>query len=229
MIGSTDSSRRQQRTLSFSVLVALSGSLLGCGTQGPVQQPTPTATPEPQVQSDVLSMPLGQKTQDEIGYWTGEDQRLVLAYFDVFLRHGFKEKTTSNVIVTDDASEANTIEFAFQNVEESGDSDWWAFVPLSGQVRHNGEVPDYVLIFDGLRYRIRRGGGSRQTYDVPGAGMVEVDLEYVLWDNRNEVVAASGRLHEESATNSPHASSELFRGLFQKMAEEIVRHSPLRT
>jgi len=56
---------------------------------------------------------------------------------------------------------------------------------------------------------------------------VELDLEHALWDNRNQAVAACGRLHEESYTNSPHPSSEIFKGLFEKMAEEVVRNTPL--
>jgi hypothetical protein len=172
-------------------------------------------------------MPLGQKTREELGYWTSENQRLVLAYFDIFMRHGFESKTTSRVTVAEDSFEADSLELVFQNTEENGDSEWWSFVPVSGYVEHDGRFPDYVLLFDGLRYRILSAGGARQTYDVPGSGMVEVELEYVLWDNKNQEIAASGRLRERTSTNSPHASSDLFKAVFEKMADEVIRNSPL--
>jgi hypothetical protein len=172
-------------------------------------------------------MPLGQKTTEELAYWTSESQRLVLAYFDIFLRHGFDQKTTSRVIVTEDSFESASLEIAFQGMEADQDTEWWSFVPVSGRVEHSGRYPDYVLIFDGLRFRIVSGGGARQTYDVPGGGKVELDLEYVLWDNQRQEIAAFGRLHQESQTSSPHPSSELFKSLFEKMAEEVIRTSPL--
>lgn len=56
---------------------------------------------------------------------------------------------------------------------------------------------------------------------------MEVDLEYVLWDNLEERVAAMGVLHEESLASSPSPSNELFRDLFERMAEDVIRASPL--
>jgi hypothetical protein len=181
----------------------------------------------PQVQSEVLIMPVGQKTREELHNWTSENHRLVLAYFDIFLRHGFDQKTRARVTVAEDGFEADSLEFSFEGMEGDNGPDWWSFVPLSGRVEHSGRYPDYVLIFDGLRFFIRSGAGARQTYDIPGGGRVEVHLEYILWDNQNQEVAAYGRLHQESQTSSPHPSSEIFKELFQKMAEEIVRNSPL--
>ena len=67
-----------------------------------------------------------------------------------------------------------------------------------------------------MRFRITAGAGARQTHDSPGGGQVELDLEHALWDNRNQAVAACGRLLEESYTNSPHPSSEIFKGLFDR-------------
>ena len=55
-----------------------------------------------------------------------------------------------------------------------------------------------------------------------------MSLEYVLWDNESQEIAASGRLREELSTNSPHASSQAFKDLFGRMAETIVRETPLR-
>lgn len=227
MTDKVDTTRRHRRTLLQAVLISLPSFLLACGSQPQIQRPGPIDAPHPQVLSEVLIMPLGQKTKEELRNWTSESQRLVLAYFDIFLRHGFEEHTTSRVIVTEDRFETDSLEFAFQGIGENGDPDWWAFVPQSGRLEYGGRYPDYVLIFDGLRFFIRSGGGSRQTYDVPGGGTVEVDLEYILWDNRNQEVAANGRLHEGSQTSSPFPSSQLFKGLFEKMAEEVVRNTPL--
>jgi hypothetical protein len=172
-------------------------------------------------------MPLGQKTKEQLAYWTREDQRLVLAYFDIFLRHGFGQKTTSDVTVTEESFEADSLELDFRAVDENHGTEWWSYVPISGRVEYDGQFPDYVLIFDGLRFRIRSAGGSRQTYDVPGRGTAEVELEYVLWDNRTQEIAALGRLHEATPTSTPHPSSDLFKELFERMAEEVVRNSPL--
>lgn len=227
MIGTTDSTRRLRRRLLQAVFFSLASPFLACGPQSQIQGPSPQKPAASQVRPEVLILPLGQKMQEELPYWTGESQRLVLAYFDIFLRHGLESTTTSRVIVPEEAPDTDSLEFAFQNMGEDGDPEWWSFVPLSGRVAHGGRYPDYVLVFDGLRFRIRSGAGARQTYDNPGGGKVELDLEYVLWDNRNQKVAASGRLHEESATSSPHPSSEVFRGLFAKMAEEVVQNTPL--
>jgi len=219
----------------FLVLISISACSSGVQTPpppgpGPVPGPGPGPSSVPagesQAQFEVLILPLGQKTQQELPYWTSEAQRLVLAYFDIFLRHGFSEKTASRVTVADDSTAADGLELVFQGREERGGQEWWSWLPTSGTVEYLGRTPDFVLIFDGLRFRIRSGGGARQTYDVPGGGQVEIDLEYVLWDNRNQEIAAYGRLHEESRTSSPHPSSELFRNLFLKMAEDIVKNSP---
>lgn len=227
MIGRMDPYRRHQRRLLQAVLFSLASSLLACGPQPQVQGPNPRNTPNPQVQADVLILPLGQKTKEELDYWTTESQRLVLSYFDIFLRHGFEQATTSPVTVAEDSFETDALEVAFQPMEPDNDPDWWSYVPLSGRVQHAGRYPDYVLIFDGLRFRIRGGGGARQTYDVPGSGKVDLDLDYLLWDNRNQEVAAYGKLHEDAITSSPHAASGIFRELFQRMAEEVVKSTPL--
>ncbi len=128
---------------------------------------------------------------------------------------------------SEDGFQADSLAFVFQSMDEDRGQAWWSFMPSSGRVEHGGQYPDYVLIFDGLRFRVLAGAGARQTYDAPGGGKVELNLEYVLWDNRNQEVAAYGRLHQESATSSPHPSSELFKRLFEKMAEEVVQKSPL--
>ena len=227
MIGTMGPTRRLRQRLLQAVLFSLTSSFLACGPQSQIQRTSPRITAAPQVRSEVLIMPLGQKMKDELPYWTMESQRLVLAYFDVFLRHGLERTTTSRVIVREDGPETDSMEFDFQNMGEDGGPEWWAFVPLSGRVAHAGRYPDYVLIFDGLRFRIRSGGAARQSYDNPGGGKVELDLEYVLWDNRTQEVAAFGQLHEEAYTNSPHPSSEIYKGLFEKMAEEVVRNTPL--
>jgi len=227
MIGKTNPNRRLQRRLLQAAFFSFSSSLLACGSQPQIQGPSPTTAPEPQVQADVLILPLGQKTTEELAYWTTESQRLVLAYFDIFLRHGFDQVAASNVTVAEDSFGTDGLEIAFQAMDPDGDPDWWCYVPISGQVQHGGRYPDYVLMFDGLRFRIRGGGGLRQTYDVPGSGKVEVDLEYLLWDNRNQKVAAYGKLHEDAITSSPHAASGLFRELFERMAEEVVKNTPL--
>jgi hypothetical protein len=165
--------------------------------------------------------------QEELPYWTLESQRLVLAYFDIFMRHGFENTTASRVIVSEDGFEPDSLEFAFQDMEDGGGPESWSFVPLSGRVAHGGRYPDYVLVFDGLRFRINSGAVARQTYDNPGGGKVEVDLEYVLWDNRKQEVAGFGKLHAASYTNSPDPSSALFKEIFEKMAEEVVQNTPL--
>jgi hypothetical protein len=200
---------------------------MACGGPLTVLPGSPDPVSPAHVQYDVLIMPLGQKTKEERGYWTSESQRLVLSYFDIFLRHGFDLKTSSRVTVAEEDFEATGLQVEFKNIEEDRGSEWWSFVPVSGQVVHGGRTPDYVLIFDGLRFRIQSGGGARQTYDTPGGGRVEVDLEYILWDNRNQEIAAHGRLHEEAQTSSPHASSMLFKNLFEKMAEDLVRETLL--
>ena len=209
------------------VALYLFGSLTACAPQTQFQNATPAAARDPQVRSSVLVMPLGQKTADELNYWTSQDQRLVLAYFDIFLRHGFDQMTTSRVIVPEESFQPTGLQTEFRNIEEDRGGEWWSFVPQAGQVAHRGTYPDYVLILDGLRFRIQGGGGARQSYDTPGGGKVEVDLEYILWDNKNQEIAAHGRLHEQSQTSSPHASSDLFKDLFEKMAEKIVQNSPL--
>ncbi len=215
------------RLLRVSLLLSLPLSLQACGSQAQYQRIVSAPAPSPQSRSEVLILPPGQKMREEIPYWTLESQRLVLAYFDIFLRHGLETKTTSRVFVAEDEDETQALEFAFQSMGRDQGSEWWAYVPQAGQVAHQGRYPDYVLIFDGLRFRIHGGGGARQTYDVPGTGKVEVDLEYVLWDNQNQEVVASGRLHEESYTNSPSVSNEIFKELFEKMADDVVRRSPL--
>ena len=215
MIGKMDPYRRHQRRLLQAVLVSLASSLLACGPQ-PQSRGQPRNTPNPQVQADVLILPLGQKTKEELDYWTTESQRLVLSYFDIFLRHGFEQATTSRVTVAEDSFETDALEIAFQAMEPDGDPEWWCYVPLSGRVQHAGRYPDYVLIFDGLRFRIRGGGGARQTYDVPGSGKVDLDLDYLLWDNRNQQVAAYGKLHEDAITSSPHAASGIFQGALRE-------------
>lgn len=227
MIGTMRFNRRVRRRLLQAVLFSFSTSLLACGPQSQTQRPGPGATAAPQVRYEVLIPPLGEKMREELPYWTLESQRLVLAYFDIFMRHGFENSTDSRVIVSEDGLETDSLEFVFQSMGEEGGPEWWAFVPQSGRIAHGGRYPDYVLVFDGLRFRIQGGGTARQTYDTPGGGKVEVDLEYILWDNRNQEVAASGRLHEESYTNSPHPSSEIFKDLFQRMAAEVVRNTPL--
>jgi hypothetical protein len=179
------------------------------------------------VRSEVLILAPGRKMQEDVDFWTLENQRLVLAYFDIFLRHGFQAHTTDRVTVADDGFEAVTLDFEFEDMGEHRGSDWWAWIPHAGRVEHQGRHPDYVLIFDGLRFDIRSGGGSRQTYDRPGAGRAEVDVEYVLWDNRNQEVVASGKVHEESYTSSPDPSNTIFKELFEKVAAEVVRNSPL--
>lgn len=229
MIQILEPGRRFPRSLASAILLSVTASITACGTQHQIRQATPGPAATPQVRSEVLILPLGQKTKEELDYWTSESQRLVLAYFDIFLRHGFSHATMDRVIVTDDTFETDAIEFAFQGTDQGNGQEWWSFVPQAGRLHYQGNTPDYVLIFDGLRFRVQSGGGSRQTYDVPGAGKVELDLEYVLWDNHSQEVVASGRLHEESQTSSPHPSSELFKRLFEKMAAEVVRRTPLNS
>ncbi|MBT8396689.1 MAG: hypothetical protein HKO65_10270 [Gemmatimonadetes bacterium] len=227
MIGTMAAGRRHQRWTLRAGILLLTSPLFACATQSQVQRAAPQSTATPQVQKEVLVLPLGPKTTGQLSYWTTQDQRLVLAYFDIFLRHGFKNMTTSRVVVPEVSYETNALELALQQVDADRDPEWWAYVPLSGRVQHAGRYPDYVLILDGLRYRVRSAGGSRQSYDTPGGGKVELDLDFVLWDNQNEEVAAAGRLHEESSTSSPHLSSEIFQDLFEKMAEDVVRNSPI--
>lgn len=221
--------RRYPRSFASAVLVSVAASVTACGTQNQMRQAAPSSAATSMVQSEVLILPLGQKTKEELEYWTSQDQRLVLAYFDIFLRHGFNHATRDRVIVPDDTFETDAIEFAFQSTDQGNGQEWWSFVPQAGRLLYQGTAPDYVLVFDGLRFRVQSGGGSRQTYDTPGAGKVEVDLEYVLWDNHSQEVVASGRLHEEAQTSSPHPSSELFKRLFEKMATEVVRRTPLNS
>ncbi len=102
MIGKMGPSRRHRRRVLPAVLFFLTSSFLGCAPQPQLQRPGPGNTLTPQGQSEVLIMPLGQKTSEELAYWTSENQRLVLAYFDIFLRHGFWEKTSSDVVVPED-------------------------------------------------------------------------------------------------------------------------------
>jgi len=215
------------RTAPGAILLSLSAALSACGPAPQVRPGTPTPEAAPQPSTEVLIMPLGQKTQQELPYWTSEANRLVLAYFDIFLRHGFEGATSSQVKVANEEFEGDSLEFEYRDMGQGGDSHWWSYVPVSGRVAHSGSYPDFVLIFDGLRFRIRNGSGSRQTYDVPGAGKAEVDLEYVLWDNRTQEVAASGLLHEEVYTSSPNPSNEMFKALFGRLADEVVRNSPL--
>lgn len=227
IMGFVTSHRRTAGGLLQVLLFSLLFAMAACGPRAQ-QREVPSPRPAvPLVQSEVLILPPGQKMQEELEFWTLESQRLVLAYFDIFLRHGFEDWTSSRVTVADDEFEPTTLEFAYQNMGGDNGSEWWAYVPLSGQVEHGGRHPDYVLIFDGLRFNIRSGGGSRQTYDRPGSGRIEVDLEYVLWDNRGQEVAAVGVVHEEAYTSSPNASNEIFKSLFERVAAEVIRNSPL--
>ncbi len=227
MINNIVARRPRRGATRLALALLLASSFSSCGPQPQIQRASPSTPATPQVETEVLVMPLGQKTTGELSYWTTQDQRLVLAYYDIFLRHGFRHKTTSRVVIPEMSFRTDALELDLRQMEPERDPEWWAYVPLSGSVEHQGRLPDFVLIFDGLRYRVRGAGGSRQTYDVQGGGKVEVDLEFILWDNRNQEVAAAGRLHEESSTSSPHLSSEIFQDLFEKMAEEVVRKSPL--
>ena len=95
-----------------------------------------------------MILPPGQDIERQRAFWTGESQRLVLAYFDIFLRHGFHESTSCRVIVAEDGFESVGLELANGDLGGSSDEERGGFAPEEGRISYDRRYPDYVLMFD---------------------------------------------------------------------------------
>ncbi len=146
-------------------------------------------------------------------------------YFQILL----SEKTLARVIRFDNTTGGSDIQL--RRLENGGglEPKIGLYVPASGRIQFNGEIPEYLFVVQDLFFVQKRPDGS--SVQIPGRGskgdfVLESGIDYLIWDNRNEKPVAYGSLNKKTPLLAP-PNKELYLNLMQEFVVSIVKHSPL--
>jgi hypothetical protein len=156
---------------------------------------------------------------------TNLEVELYEGYFQILLA----EKTYAKVIPYGQGEKAASIQLRYQETEGGVEPKMNLLVPASGNIKVNGETPEYLFIVQDLFFmkgKIDGPGGQ-----VPGRGnavdyYMESGIDYLIWDNKNEKTVACGKLSKRTRLLAP-PSREQYLKVLDDFADSIVMNSPL--
>lgn len=186
----------------------------------------------------VLALPLSNKLlsqEEQVKLLNNKDgdplkiSQNELSYFNNYMGPLLAEKTTASILGIDPFFKVTNVSLAYQNLSPDNKTIFNMFTPTSGQVEYRNTVPDYVLFFEDLYFNkdyveigasSSYGRGSSERYTIIAS------IEYLLWDNRNQNVAAYGKLSKKRSLFLP-AEKENYLEILEFFALSIILKSPL--
>lgn len=174
-----------------------------------------------------LVMPVSNDFEDIPKYKLANHQ-LVHSYFNSYMRHGLPKKTTSRVFVVEQEFNPDNLKFSKKQLSTTEKTEFEMLVPVSGQIRYKNSAPKYVVFFEDLLSEMNYRFEGQQSYGGSDSFKFKVEVEYLLWDNHNQKIAAYGKLSKKLNLLGELPSSETFRHTFEEFAELIVKNGPLK-
>ena len=149
-----------------------------------------------------------------------------LSYFNHYIGPTFSEFVTAEVYGVDPFFKPQTITYDYKQLSPGEKQDFYMFAPTKGQITYRNIIPDYVLFFEDLYFeksfveeRWGIGHGSSGKYKI------NANLEYLIWDNRDEKIAGYGQLNNEMNLLSIPTKAE-YLSIIEKFALSIIQKSP---
>jgi len=161
-------------------------------------------------------------------YLGGYASKSDIEYFNNYMGAMIAEAVVADVYGIDPLYHNDSLSFAYEQVHLNNETPVYMFIPQSGVITYRDIVPNFVLFFDHFRcYK------SVEETSIVGVGMgssrryrISVDVEYLLWDNKNQKIASLGRLSKErTLLDTPDKNAYIM--VLESVAKSIVRKSPL--
>jgi len=153
--------------------------------------------------------------------------RQELAYFNNYMGPIVSEVAIAEVLGIDPSFKTKEMKFKYFKVDPEKAESFYLFSPDSGQIVYRDVIPDYVLFLEDLYFLkdfkeemsvIGRGSSSKYT--------LETGIEYLIWDNKKQTVAAYGKL-SHSLNLFDYPSKDNYLNILESFAFSIFSKSPI--
>lgn len=156
---------------------------------------------------------------------TSLEVELYESYFQILL----SEKTHARVIPFGKATDQSSIRLRRLETDSGLEPKISLYVPASGRIQINGEMPEYLFIVQDLFFLQSQPDGRNA--QIPGhlskgEFVLESGIDYLIWDNKKDKTVAYGRLNKKTPLLAP-PNKELYLNLMQEFVISIVKNSPL--
>lgn len=212
---------------------ALSFVMGGCASHSKLQFLAPEYKPNSQFSAKLLVMPLSSElinnnmrngdTDATVRELSGSDKAFFYRYFGAVL----SDVTTARVFGINPRFKPENVELTYKKLNLDENNSIAMYVPKSGKIEFEDEIPDFVLFVDDVyfdtKYEERMsslGSGSREKYTM------DTGMEYALWDNQKQQIAAYGRLKKSHNLIAMPAKENYLKAL-EFFASSIIKKSPM--
>lgn len=219
-----------KQTCFFYIILFVLNLYVGCTSNSNIQWVDAKYVHKDVNNVTLLVMPLSSSSLkhrgDEISQFA--QMQLIYAYFNSYMLQALSEKTHSWIYAVDQCFKCNNLEFAIMHLQWKDNKFFEMLVPMSGELMYENVSPKYVLIFEDLT--VERGflPGAVQSYGSRDSYKFKVGVEYLLWDNQNQKLAAYGKLSEERSLQNDSISNTTYKEIFEYFAELIIQKSPIK-
>lgn len=161
-------------------------------------------------------------------YLSGYASKADMDYFNNYMGAMVAEAAVADVYGIDPLYHNDSLSFSYKQVYTHNEIPVYMFVPDSGTIVYREIVPNFILFFNHFRcYK------SVEETSIVGVGMgssrryrINVDVEYLMWDNKNQQIVSVGRVSKErTLLDTP--DKDAYIGVFEKVARAIIKKSPL--
>lgn len=227
---------RVTKTCVFLFFVILAVAFLGCSAPSKLQIIEPEYQNVQQYHATLLVMPLTgelisheSRTKNAVGNektkknLSANERAFFYRYFGAVLA----DVTTAIVIGIDPKFKPENVSYSYRELKLNEKKTLKMLVPSSGRIQYEELLPDFVLfaeeLFFDIVYEEKKqglGSGYREQYTL------DTGLQYVLWDNKAQKIAAYGELNKSyNLMNLP--TRDTYLDVLERFASSIIEKSPL--
>ncbi|NIR49648.1 hypothetical protein GWO43_14250 [candidate division KSB1 bacterium] len=222
-----------KQKLLFNCLLTL--IYLNCATPSKLRVVKPEYEGESRFNATILVLPLNrdvvpyeqqlENEQNEKSKKTllGRDRTFFYRYFGPAV----SDVTTADVIGIEPDFAPDSIEFAQKTLPLDEKRQLEMYTPVSGCINSEDFDPDFILFLEDLFFDVMYkeemrgvGTGSTEKYTM------DTGIEYVLWDNKSEKIAAYGKINKSYNLMGLPTKNDYLKVL-ELFARSIIEKSPL--
>lgn len=220
--------KNHSRLICLLWLIPFFVSLLsGCSSSN-IQWIDPEYTHRDQETVSLLIMPLRYQYIKGTDVTVATQEKLVHAYFNAYIFRAMSTMTNARIVFVDHCFQPKNLTFSEIELRLKDDKMFVMSAPDSGQVIYDGARPKYVLFFEDLICSGDNTLGASQSYGWKGNYILRSGIEYLLWDNENQQIAAFGKLFDKVNTLGPLPINETYAAIFNKFAKSMIKNSPFK-